>query len=389
MKHYIASRSPGNCTFEGIRRSFLETASKVDTNGILIFSFTGHGLKIGERKFGLAPVDFNYRSETFITADVLINWLHFSRFQGQYVLFIFDCCFAGGISEQMVLSSVEADLPIPGLFVFTSCTAFESSLVVTSLGHSIFNYFLSFSLFNSYDSQNGRLAIKNVFENCDLYCIAFSSLLVSYDSNLQLLKWNMMQPEFKYFQLTPYLQSLFEESDEEVDAGEPGRFAFALKYYNFAKKSIVIIPDKCQGWLEVVSGTDGPLATLVKADLLEGALLSAAIGSMMYSMASIFVACGQPDISNRNVFMVAFIHVIAAIDRVLQGVAVTGRDMKLSIEYYFSVLEKHKIKSGELKKLYNSVCADVRKYEGEESIDSGEGSNEVRSLLSTSLNLHD
>ena len=351
----------------------------MDTNGIFIFSFTGHGIKVGHKDFGLAPVDFNYTKETFITASVLIEWLHFVRFQGRYALFILDCCYAGGIGDQMVLDSVEADLPTPGLFVFSSCTAFESSLVVTSLGHSIFNYFFTFSLFNSYRSQNGQLAVKNVFEECDACCIAFSSLLVSYDRDLKVLKWNMMEPEFKYFQLTAFIQSLFEDSIEEVDAAEPGRFQFALKYYDVSKKRRKphMIPDKCQAWLEVMSQPGGPLETLKKKELLKDALLSSAIGSMMHSMASIFVACNQPNVSDRNVFLVAFIHVIAAVDRVLQDVTVRCEDLKLSIEYYYNVLQKHKISSGELRKLYNAVCADIVREEATEFTDSGEVNEEV------------
>ena len=383
-----------------MHKTFMESASKVGTNGIFVFCFTGHGMKVGRNEWGLAPVDFNYTKEKFITAATLISWLHYVRFQGRYALFVLDCCYAGGIAEQLAKETVNADIPIPGLFVFTSCTANESSLVVTSMGHSIFNYFLTSSLFNSY-SQPGQLLIKAVYEDCDACCMAFSSLLVSYEARMGLLKWSMMQPEFKFFELPRYLQSLFQDEPEdtdggieETDAGPPGRFQFAIEYYKFPKRGSKqrspVLADKSLAWLEIASKPGGALFELHDRHLVVGRLLSAAIASMMYSMASIFIACNQYNITDTNVFIISFIHVIAAVDRVHKDIDLTRYDLKLALEYYCDPLRRHKIKHGELTGLYNRIVNDIAteqlqaasspENEGQEFTDSGETPNEVTSL---------
>lgn len=372
-----------------MHQSFMEAASKVDTNGIFVFYFTGHGLKIRAGKgsqsdeWGLAPMDFDCTRNTFITAAVLVSWLQYVRFQGRYAFFILDCCYASGIGEKLVIDAVEAEIPVPGLFVLTACTALESSLVLPILEHSIFNFFLGHCLFNSYYCQRGRLPIKKVYEECQKCCLALSSLLIGYDSKLKLLKWNMMQPEMKYFNLTEFVESLLSESDstEQTDSGLPNRFQFALEYYKSGTKKSVIIPDKCQAWLEIVSQPNGPLDELHKRQFIEGKMLTAIVASMMYSMASFFVARQQPDMSSSNTFIVSFLHVVAAIDRVHGSVSFTLTDLKICLEFYATALDKHKISPGDLRRLYNVICRDISKRsDSSEGTDSGASPQKVSSV---------
>ena len=351
-----------------MRRTFLFAANKVDTNGIFIFHFTGHGLKVGkagEYQWGLVPADFDRTKEKFITGEKITSWLHGVRFQGRYVLIILDSCYSGGMAEVIATGTVEHELPIGGLYVFTSCTANEASLVVTALGQSIFNYFFCSNLFKSY-AQPGKLPIKEIYENCDACCMAFSSLLLSYDSTEDVLKWRMMQPEFKYYQLTAFVQSFF-DSEEQTDAAAPGRFSFVLEYYDFTRhtKKRQPIEDKCLSWLQTASCSEGALAELEKRELLNGPILSAAVASMMYSVASIFIACDQENVTDPNIFIIAFIHVLAAIDNIHRDLEISRNDLKLGLEYYVDVLRKHKIPPGRLNKLYTKIV------EGEEGTDSG------------------
>lgn len=382
----MASASPDCCTFDGMRDSFMRSASQVDTNGLFVFSFSGHGLKgVRNDQWGLAPADFDCTIKKLITGSVIIDWLHHVRFQGRYALLILDCCFAGGIAEQIVLNTVQADISIPGLFVLTSCTAHESSLVVTTLGHSVFNYALGNSLYNNTIAQNGRLPIKEVYENCEKCCVALSSLLIAYDQKTKALKWKTMQPEFKGYRLNAFVQSLLDESDsDQTDLGI-GRFEFILKYYQFKSKGgkSVVIPDKCQAWLEIVSQPTGPLEELKALDLLDGNLLKSVVASMVYSMASFFVACNLPEIATRNAFIVAFLHVTAAIDSVHRAVELSLHDMVEGLQYYSHVLTKHKIKSKELSKLYNAIRNDLvaGNTEAIEGVDGGEVRHSIRKGL--------
>ena len=269
------------------------------------------------------------------------------------------------MAEVIAIGTVEHELHIGGLYVFASCTANEASLVVTALGQSIFNYFFCSNLFKSY-AQPGKLPIKEIYENCDACCMAFSSLLLSYVSREDVLTWRMMQPEFKYYQLTAFVQSYFDSEEEQTDSAAPGRFSFVLEYYDFSRhtKKIQPIEDKCLPWLQTAASSEGALAELEKRELLNGPILSAALASMMYSVASIFIACDQENITDPNIFIIAFIHVLAAVDNIHRDFEISRNDLKLGLEYYVDVLRKHKIPPGRLNKLYTKIV-------GEEATDSG------------------
>ena len=123
-----------------------------------------------------------------------------------------------------------------------------------------------------------------------------------------------------------------------------------------------------------MSQPNGPLEELKALDLLDGNLLKSAVASMVYSMASFFVACNLPEIATRNAFIVAFLHVTAAIDSVHRAVELSLHDMVEGLQYYSHVLTKHKIKSKELSKLYNVIRNDLvaGNTEAIEGVDGGE-----------------
>lgn len=369
----VASQCPEDCTFKGIKDTFQKQASKVDLDGIFIFYFTGHGMKIGRDQWGLAPVDFDYTKEKLITGTHLADWLHHVRFQGSSAVFILDCCYAGGMADELTKAVVTEDIPIPNLFVITSCSANESSLVISSLGHSIFNFFLTSIMFNSPLAQHGRLPLRDIFEECYQLCAALSSLLISYKPD-GTLKWGTMQPSLKYFELTAYVNSLFASDEmEAVDSAGPHRFQFVLSYYNLSfKPSKYPIHDKCHAWLETVAHPEGPLSVLKSHNFLADKVLSAALYAMLYSVASILVACGQSHVADPNLFIILFIHVCAYIDRIHTEFTPSLADLRIGIEYYYDTLRKNKIKSHALLSLYGKVVNDEATLQMSESTDSGE-----------------
>ena len=214
---YIASATPEHCTTTGIKRTFLEAAGKVDTRGMLVFHFTGHGIRNGKSQCtGLAPVDFDYTMEHFITGEMIGEWLH--GFQGRYVLVILDCCYSGGMAADIAKYTATMEIPVSGLFVLTSCTADESSLVVSVIRHSVLNYFLTSVMLANPSVYSGCLPIQDVYKECNVCCQAFSSLLLSYSAQEDMLKWMMQQPEMKYYQVNEFINSLFSSTEEETDA---------------------------------------------------------------------------------------------------------------------------------------------------------------------------
>lgn len=370
---YIASATPEHCTTSGIKHTFFEAAGKVGTRGMLVFHFTGHGIKVGDSGWGLAPVDFDYTKEHFITGQQMVDWLQ--GFQGRYVLIILDCCYAGGMAAEIAKVTATQEVPVSGLFVLTSCTADEASLVVSAVGHSIFNFFLTSVMHSNPSVYSGFLPINDVYEECNTCCQAFSSLLLSYDSRQDVLKWKMQQPEMKYFQVNEFVDSMFSSGEEETDAAEPNRLQFVMKYYNFEKCVLKKKPidDKIMAWLEITRTALLELCTRGFLDNLH--IRSACIASMMYSVASLFLALKQPELAEPNVFLIAFIHVAATIDHVHQELSLSKKDLKVALEYYASVLGSHKVKYKDLNTLYRSIVKDIVNEEmdiikGEEATDS-------------------
>ena len=80
-----AKRDLETCTFTGMKNGFQKQAKKVRKGGIFFFHFSGHGIKTKNNQFGLAPVDFDYKENTYITASVLSQWLREASCEAKYV----------------------------------------------------------------------------------------------------------------------------------------------------------------------------------------------------------------------------------------------------------------------------------------------------------------
>ncbi len=256
-----------------------------------------------------------------------------------------------------------------------SCTANESSLVMTALGKSIFNYFFSTAMFESY-SQPGKLYLKELYETCDACCMAFSSLLLSYDPKKDTLSWKMMQPEFKQFHLPKYISSLFEQDDESTDSPPTGRFAFIMQLYDYNQHMRNNpLPEKCFTWLDMVSNPNaGALLELNKRGLLNGRILTAAVAAMTYSCVSMYMACGDSpsQLDLPNFFIIILLHVVASIDKIHREVHLSLQDVRIALEYYMEPLDKQKHSLKMLLKLKERLVQEEDKDIGGEFTDSGE-----------------
>ncbi len=156
---YVGSKQVEDCTFAGIKRTFQECASKVGPNGLFIFHFSGHGIKVGADEWGLAPVDFDYSRSTYLTASVLISWINETQCKAKHIFFTLDCCYAGGIGKELT-KSVELQIDA-NICVMSACTGYEKSLVIGPLKNSVFVYFLCDSILNC-QFRAGLLPIKEI-----------------------------------------------------------------------------------------------------------------------------------------------------------------------------------------------------------------------------------
>lgn len=348
---HSASVRPEECMFEGIKRTFQECASMVGPNGLLLFHFSGHGIRVGRNEWGLAPVDFDYSRQTYLTADVLAECLNEVSCKAKHIIFTLDCCYAGGVGRELTRSVyVGFDANV---YVLSACADYETSLVIGPLENSIFVYFLTYSLLKS-TSTSGFLALKNIFSMCQVCCESLSSLLIRYSDGAG-LRLGTMRPEMNVLNLHSAVEELIGKGTDQTDASSVGRFQFALDLYDYSQP-IPHLSDKSFAYLETVSGFDnGPLLQLERSGALNERVLNTVICSLMYSLASIEYACNARSVLNTNLSVSAFIHCVASIDLIHTGVEFTENVFFLSWLFYREVLTQNSVNASGMRKLHHRL----------------------------------
>lgn len=366
---YVASKQVDDCTFAGIKKTFQECAAKVGPNGLLIFHFSGHGIKVGDDEWGLAPVDFDYSRSTYLTASVLISWINDIQCKAKHILFTLDCCYAGGIGTELT-KSVEVQIDA-NICVMSACAGYETSLVIGPLKNSIFVYFLCDTILNC-RFQAGLLPIKEIFSRCQVCCQNLSSLLVRYRADTGLLSPTLMQPQMGVLHLKTTVQALLGEGDDQVDAGI-GRFEYAISLYE--RKKPTQLSEKTFAYLETVSSLEnGPLLQLRLEGVLTQLVLNAAVCSMMYSVASNELVNNPRVVATPNHSITAFINCVAAIDMIHSGVEFDEYTFFVSWLFYREVLVENKVDVSSLNPLFHrlqSTCCESPKDVKQEDVDNG------------------
>ena len=352
-----AKLEPQSCTLKGMKASLQEQARKVGEDGVFFLHFSGHGIKVGNSEFGLAPVDFDYTAETYVTARELSQWLQEAGCRAKYILFTLDCCYAGGIAEALTRGSDVLE-PISGLYVIASCTANETSVVVGTLGNSIFCYFLGHAILST-EFRAGQLPVRTIYDKCMKLSVALSSLLVCYDEASG-LRWKTMQPELTHYSITQLVLELSGEGKEQTDASVM-RYGYATELYNY-DKPVLTLDDKCMAWIEMCYARDGVLRELKEEGILgsEQCVRDTVLCSMMYSVAAIQLACRPDTVANTNLCITAYMYVVAAIDMVEPGVVFQEREFALGLGYYQHVLQSARGNSGQLKTLFDQLLKNLK-----------------------------
>ena len=203
----------------------------------------------------LAPVDFNYKQDTFLTADVFGRWFRKAECKAKHILFFLDCCHAGGIATKL---SRFSNLPVKGnLFVLSACTANEEALVIRALKHSIFTYFLSQAILKLCGKTPGEIPLKAIFSECHACSKAFSSLMIMYDSASEDVTIKHIQPQMAV--IIPH--SLRVESDGRIN-----HFQYAMELHDHSKPSLAL-EDKTIAHINSWVSPDGALNELNKRNL--------------------------------------------------------------------------------------------------------------------------
>lgn len=298
---FSASDNRAACTAEGMKRTFQEYASKVGSNGLFVFHFSGHGITDGANMWGLAPVEHARTVGTTITADELLNaWLNEPddehKCKAKYILITLDCCYAGGIGK--TIKDVKRD---NRLFVLSACTANEKSSQLDILGSSTFAYFLSKFLVKL-STIPGVLPMKEIFSECQICCESLSSLFMSYTRKSGLKK-STIHPEA----FTPSIVG-DGDGDEDIESIAEELYDCTRRCDRLHKKSL--------GYLEAFKKV--PLRELEKRGFLRdyrNKVMLTAFCSIMHSIASIEMSC-ERNVQDFNLSITAFKHTALAIENV-------------------------------------------------------------------------
>ncbi len=98
-------------TYSGVRRAIREIAPKAEKDAIFVFYYCGHGMP---HKSGVCLANYDLKPQLMDRTGLLatdVSKMIRENFQGKRVLFLADCCFAGGLAkaaEDLKAAGVEA-----------------------------------------------------------------------------------------------------------------------------------------------------------------------------------------------------------------------------------------------------------------------------------------
>jgi len=328
---YAASRQTEKCTAKGIKEVLQKYASEVGENGLFLFHFSGHGVTVRNKEWGLAPADFDYSRDTYLTAEVLGSWLSEIKCVAKYIIFTLDCCYAGGIAKELTDNTISRS---HNLYVMSACMAHETSLVLGPLRNSVFTYFLSKSVRSHIGCE--AFPIRAIFNECRTCCGNLTATLVMYNKETGLQIKTM----------TPGMAVRNINSRDEVDT-RVGRFEYVIKLYN-KDWPIESLHQRTVDYLDtLISIEGGPLMELEKRKLLKNEVLETVLCTLMYSVASFELACDSSSfdkVKNPNLSITAFIQISSALDMIHDGLDIPQNVFFMSWLFYMEVLITNKVK---------------------------------------------
>ena len=211
-----------------------------------------------------------------------------------------------------------------------------------------------------------------MFEECQLCAEALSSIIIRRDEGFG-LRFSKFRPSLTAFDPQVKVDDIGLEAcdaatfDEESLTGK-GKTAFVWKYYQPREdktQPMPVLHRITTDWLEsLTTFQPSPLQILEERNLLEGGydtegrILSAAITLLVHSIASIELVYNNDNVTNPNLFLLAFIEVMATLDRAHPNIKVTPHHLMEAALYYAEALKKSKVDPTEIIKLYIQVCKD-------------------------------
>lgn len=368
LKENVNSQAADNVSKSDMQSLFLQQIAKVNNKGLFVFSYTGPAIDVVTSTgidYSLKLLDFDPDSGlTHVSPDTLLEWLSRAQPPPGCIIFILDCPFACEFAS--ALTDVrKSRVPFnTEVFAIGAQLGAKKTRRLDTLGNqSIFAYFLSWTFRNTAFTP-GNLPLEKILRTTETCTTALSSLIVTYDEHHRILKSSTIEPKTTFIKrLEASVQGLREPSGED-ETDSVGGIAFLTRHFDRRKKK-VNLHQKVVEWLYLVSdprNENSPLNQLHENGVLESHIPTA-ICAMMFSVASFQVALIKESSADPNLFIIAFVSVIATIEVVQRNVK--EEDLievcKRSWEYYHEVLSQNKVKDKCMKELYHKIGNEKKK----------------------------
>ena len=352
-KIIVSSKAPNRLvSVQGVATLLVEAAWKVGPNGVLIFAFFGHGIRLANDQFTLALVNHSQTTPDYIIADDFAKLiLKEASFRGKRVLLVLDCCLAGGIPQKLMQDKTAKQV----FRAIAACNSYESSIQLFPLRHSVFTYFLLEALQRSPNAQ-GELHLKQVYEHIHTACMALSSLFIRYNPKEKSVHGVSMSPRV-------FTNPEGQESIDAMIVEAPldfGRFHLLQDFWGVFPGHEVSFSSACRSWLTTQCALHGPLQKLKDEGHLEKEqVVNACLSAMCHSIACLHLYDDNPAIGSARQFIKDFTEVYAAVESVTVTPLgkVSPSVFESSIIYYYIILRR-KVEVKELKQLYDMIVGD-------------------------------
>lgn len=335
----------GQCTKKGLQDAVGNQISKIqitpDGDGLFVFVFCGGACDLrhldsstqvsepasedGFVNVDFVPLpcthslilkDFNPdKPDTYVTGETIAKAIGSSPTNPKQLLIILDCSHAEELGKEIRdhLNSCELSLIV-------SQGKGVRSYHLDPLGSSTFSYF--FCSFLCENCTYGVLKLRALHSKVAACCDALSSLRMVRVG--QIITAGRAAPKGRFEEIIKSADDEMVRIEENTDVGDSeeqvdieGSLSvsqFLSMYYrkywiNFKR---VRLCSEAKDWVHAVMA--GPLLVLKEHERLNGRVLEAAVSSMMASMATIQSQLNADDMRSSNIFLQAYVYVVAAID---------------------------------------------------------------------------
>lgn len=410
----ITTRS-SNCTKKGLKEAIIEQASKVtqgDEYGLFTFIYCGGVYEAPSFKLGESGVngkndfvtvdvetkppehflmlkDFDYKDpESYLSGKDLGTTIASSPTKPKQLLVILDCPYAAEIGEE-----IEKHLSACELNLIVSQGKDTSPYYLNPLGGSTVTHFFCHFLSTGQHVASGMVKLRCLFNKVQACCKALNGLIMVRAGNSLIPEASCPEGRFVHIiesasAKIKEIESVVEGTDNGIEETDNGgkfgkflsryykrcvcttistlyiaviKFLYCRPFFQFLFKEPVRLCNEASDWVYYIIRGRGPLLELLEEGVLEGNVINAVVGAIMFSLATIESVVHGDSIGCSNLFIQAYIHTAAALDAVNQDINTQDVSLlKQAYEFYMRVVHTKGVKDKEMKEFMHKIECDER-----------------------------